>query len=44
MPKSIPLDEQIVAALTADWGSDQAAAVLADAERELRELTAKAGV
>ena len=42
MPKTIPLDEQIVATLTGICTSEQAAAVLADAENVLRDLTKQA--
>lgn len=42
MPKSISLDEAIVAVLTGLCTSEQAAAVLADAEAVLRDLTSQA--
>lgn len=42
MPKTIPLDEQIVAVLTQNCTSDQAAAVLADAKHVLTDLIKRA--
>ena len=42
MAKTVPLDEQIIATLTGLCKSDQAAAVLADAEDVLRDLTGQA--
>jgi hypothetical protein len=42
MDKTIPLDEQIVAVLRQACTSDQAAAVLADARRELADLIKRA--
>lgn len=42
MLKKIPLDEQIVAVLRGTCTSEQAALVLADAERELSDLTQRA--
>jgi hypothetical protein len=42
MTRTVPLDEQIIAVLRGVCTSEQAAAVLADAQRELSDLTQRA--